>query len=67
LIEVSEDPGDPTDCIDGCDLRDVVPLVAMDIGVEAAGVRRKPPLPDEIVAGWVVAKAGLVNFLDPPE
>lgn len=66
LIELSDDPGDPTDCMEGCDLREVAPLVGMEVsGVDAAGVKSRPLLEEMVADCW--DRAGRFDFRDPPE
>lgn len=65
LTEASEEPGEPTEFIDGCDFNEVVPLAC---GVDITGVNRAPLLDAEMVAGGCcIESGGLLNLLEPAE
>lgn len=64
LTEVSDEPGfDPTEAMDGCDLRDVGMAW---VAVEVEGVNR-PVLEAEMVAEWLWESAVRLPKLDPAE
>jgi len=65
LTELSEEPGEPIEFIEGCDFSEVVPLVVS--GVDATGVNNAPLLDAEMVAECCVESPGLLNLLEPAE
>lgn len=68
LTEVSDEPGDPTEFIEGCDLSEVVPFVgSAETGVVADGVKRAPLLEPDMVVECCVDNGGRLSRLDPAE
>lgn len=64
MTEVSDEPGfDPTEFMDGCDLREVG---IVGRAVEAEGVNN-PVLEAEMVAEWLWESAVRLPKLDPAE